>query len=173
MDLFADMAEIFPLMRGGGGFLVAIGLGILVGTFGGRRWRIVWLIAGAALGIVIMAVGGATKLIFAGLPYPPIWQWVVLGVAFLVEGYLVSVVVRKQPDMDSRGFWMWMLFAVGVHFLILGVSHGPVCAALAIVCMANALIGLRATGVDFRVFWAIDGVLKILAGAGMLWLSYR
>ena len=172
MDI-ASLVDLFPLMRGGGAFLIAIGFGILVGSFGSRKFRIVCLIAGAALGVAAMAVGGATKVIFAGLPTPPIWQWVVLGVAFLVEGYLVSVVVTKHPDLDSRKFWMWMLFIVGAHFLILGASHGPICAILAIVCMVNALIGLRATRVDYRVFWGIDGVLKILAGAAMIWLSLQ
>lgn len=173
MDILTNSPEIFPLMRGGGAFLAAIGIGILVGSFGSRKWRIVWLIAGAATGVLIMAVGGATKVIFAGLPQPAIWQWVVLGLAFLVEGYLVSVVVRKFPDIDSRQFWMWMLFIVGAHFLILGASHGPICALLAVVCMVNALIGLRATKLDFRVFWAIDGVLKIAAGTAMVLLSFR
>lgn len=171
MDL-ATLAQTFPLMRGGGAFLIAIGLGIVIGSFGSRRFRTVSLIAGAGVGVVIMAVGGGTKLIFAGLPSPPIWQWVVLAVAFLVEGYLVSVVVRKNPDIDSRGFWMWMLFIVGAHFLILGASHGPVCAVLAVACMANAMIGLRTTSVDFRVFWGIDGALKVIAGALMIWMSF-
>ncbi|MBG6237685.1 hypothetical protein IWX78_000628 [Mycetocola sp. CAN_C7] len=172
MTLFTDMPELFPLMRGGGALLVAIGFGILVGSFRGRKWRVTWLIAGAAVGILIMAVGGATRLIFDDGVRPEIWQWVVLGIAFLVEGYLVSVVVRKFPDIDSRPFWMWMLFIVGAHFLILGLSHGPICALLAIVCMVNAWIGLRATSFDLRLFWAIDGVLKIGAGALMVAVSY-
>ncbi|WP_053384733.1 DUF6609 family protein [Leucobacter celer] len=165
------LAETFPLMRGGGAFLVAIGLGIVAGSFGSRRWRTVNLIIGAAVGVLIMSIGGATKLIFAGLPSPAVWQWVVLGVAFLVEGYLVSVVVRRFPDVESREFWMWMLFIVGAHFLILGASHGPVCAVLAIVCMVNAYIGLKSTSIDFRVFWGIDGALKVLGGAAMIALS--
>ena len=65
-----------------------------------------------------------------------------------------------------------MLFIVGAHFLILGASHGPVCAVLAIVCMINAIIGLRATSVDFRVFWGIDGARKVIAGAVMIWMSF-
>lgn len=166
------LAELFPLMRGGGAFLALIGLGILVGAFGARRWRTVWLIVGAGLGVAAMAVLGATRIAFAGLPYPAIWQWVVLGVAFLVEGYLVSVVVRRVPDVESRRFWLWMLFIVGAHFLILGASHGPLCAVLALVCMGNALIGLRLREVDFRWFWGLDGVLKILAGVAMVLVSY-
>lgn len=171
MDL-QFLAEAFPLMRGGGAFLVAIGLGIIIGSFGQRKWRTVLLIVGAGVGVLIMSIGGATKLIFAGLPSPAIWQWVVLGLAFVVEGYLVSVVVRKFPDVESREFWMWMLFIVGAHFLILGASHGPVCALLALVCMINAYIGLKATSVDYRVFWGIDGGLKVLGGAAMIALSF-
>lgn len=173
MGIFTNMFELFPLMRGGGAFLVAIGLGILIGSFGTKKWRIGWLIVGAGIGVLIMAVGGATKLIFdEGGSRPAIWQWVVLGLAFLIEGYLVSVVVRKFPDTDSRQFWMWMLFIVGAHFLVLGPSHGPICVVLALVCMVNALIGLRATRVDLRVFWAVDGVLKVLAGSSMVAVSY-
>ena len=171
MTFLHDIAQFFPLMRGGGAFLIAIGLGIVVGSFGNTRWRVIWLVIGAGVGVIVMAVGGATKLIFAGLPSPAIWQWVVLGIAFLAEGWLVSIVVRKVPDFESRRFWMWMLVIVGAHFLILGFSHGPICALLAIVCMVNAWIGLRSKA-DFRIFWAIDGGLKIAGGAAMIALSY-
>ncbi len=94
-----------------------------------------------------------------------------LGVAFLAEGWFVSIVVRKFPDIESRQFWMWMLFIVGAHFLILGFSHGPICALLAVLCMVNAQIGLRSSA-DFRIFWGIDGVLKIAAGIAMIAVSY-
>ena len=172
MDLFTNMPEYFPLMRGGGAFLALIGLGIVVGAFGDRRWRLVLLIIGAGLGIVAMAVGGATKVIFAGLPYPAIWQWVVLGAAFAIEMLLVNIVLRKVPDVTSHAFWMWILFIVGAHFLVLGASHGPICAVLAVACMINALIGLRFPAVDLRVFWAVDGVLKIAAGVAMVVVSF-
>src|SRR4051812_26470269 len=102
------MPHTFPLMRGGGAFLVAIGLGIAAGAFGGRRFRTVALIAGAGLGVIVMAVGGVTKVIFAGLGYPAIWQWVVLGAAYAVEVLLVNIVLRKVPDTSSRPFWLWI-----------------------------------------------------------------
>ncbi len=172
MDAFTDMPLTFPLMRGGGAFLVAIGLGILVGAFGGRRFRTVALVAGAGLGVIVMAVGGATKVIFEGLGYPAVWQWVVLGLAYAVEVLLVNLVLRRVPDTSSRRFWLWILVIVGAHFLILLPSHGPICGALALLCMANALIGLRLQDTDLRVFWAVDGVLKIAAGAAMVAVSY-
>ncbi|TWP47789.1 hypothetical protein FKR81_31100 [Lentzea tibetensis] len=165
-----DLVMTFPLMRGGGMFLVAIGLGIVVGGIGPRSWLAPALAAGAALGVVIMAVGGATKLIFAGLGSPPLYQWIVLGVAFLVEGYLVYL-VSDRNEFGTREFWMWMLIVVAAHFLILTFSHGPLCGVLAVACMINAVIGLR-TSINFQVFWAIDGVLKVLIGASMIALTY-
>jgi hypothetical protein len=171
MEIVTELAMTFPLMRGGGMFLVAIGAGIVVGGIGPRSWLTPSLISGAALGVIIMAVGGATKIIFAGLGQPPLYQWLVLGVAFLVEGYLVYL-VSDRNTFGSREFWMWMLVAVAAHFLVLTFSHGPVCGALAIVCMVNAVIGLKATSVDFQVFWTIDGVLKVLGGASMVALTY-
>ena len=172
MDLFTNMPQLFPLIRGGGAFLALIGLGIVIGSLGSAKWRVVWLIIGFWLGIAAMAVGGITKLIFAGLPYPAIWQWVVLGLAFAVEALLVNIVLRRVPDTASREFWLWILFIVGVHFLVLGPSHGPICALLALLCMGNALLGLRLKNIDLRVFWAIDGVLKLGAGVAMVAVSY-
>jgi hypothetical protein len=171
MDAVTELAMTFPLMRGGGMFLVSIGAGIIVGGIGPRSWLTPSLIAGAALGVIIMAVGGATKLSFAGLGTPPLYQWIVLGVAFLVEGYLVYL-VSDRNTFGSREFWLWMLVVVAAHFLILTFSHGPLCGILAIVCLVNAVVGLRATSVDFQVFWTIDGVVKVLAGASMVALTY-
>ena len=171
MEILTDMPQVFPLMRGGGAFLAAIGLGILIGAFGNRRFRTIALIAGAALGVAVMAVLGATKIAFDGLPYPQWWQWAFLGLAFVVEGWLVSIVVRRIPDIESRRFWLWMLFIVGAHFLILLPSHGPICGLLGVVCMGNALIGLQLKEVDFRLFWGLDGVLKIIAGTVMVLVS--
>jgi hypothetical protein len=38
--------------------------------------------------------------------------------------------------------------------------------------MGNALLGLRLRSVDFRVIWAVDGVLKISTGPAMAWVSF-
>lgn len=171
--IWTEMPQTFPLLRGGGLFLAAVGLGILVGALGGRAWLVPALIAGAAVGVALMAVAGATKWIFAGTRTPGLWPWVVLGVAILVEGFLVSQVVDRVPDRTSREFWMWMLFVVGVHFLILTFSHGPICGLLGLACMANAYVGLYMPGVPYRFFWGLDGVLKIGAGALMVLISIR
>jgi len=161
------LAEAFPLMRGGGLFLAVIGLGILVGGVGPASWRIPALIAGAALGVVAMAVAGITKWAFDGIGYPAWWQWAVLGVAVLVEGYLVSVVAERY-EFGSREFWLAMLFVVGVHFLLLTFSHGPICGLLAVLCIVNVVIASRVPSMGVGTAWSIDGLLKMTAGAAMV-----
>lgn len=176
MDLFTDltgMARTFPLMRGGGALLVLVGLGLVVGGIGGRRWLLPGLITGAALAVVVMMVGGITKTIFEGLGYPAIYQYVAFGIGVVVEVGLVNLVVAKVPDRDSREFWLWILLVVGVHFLILAFSHGPICGLLGLLCIINAGIGLLVPGIPYRVLWISDGVLKIAAGSTMVWLSYQ
>lgn len=172
LEFLTEMPTLFPLMRGGGVFLILVGLGLFVGALGGRSWFLPALIAGAALGVLAMAVGGATKWIFAGIGTPGVWSWAVLAGAFLLEGFLVSRVVERVPDHTSRAFWMWMLFVVGVHFLVLTLSHGPVCGLLGLVCMLNAYLGLRLTTVPYTFFWGLDGLLKIVAGSLMVWISF-
>lgn len=172
MNFLTDLATTFPLMRGGGAFLGVIGLGIAAGSFAGQKLRIGLLIAGAATGVVVMAVGGITKIAFDGIGYPTWWQWAFLGLGVLVEGYLVNVVVERVPDQRSTRFWLWILFVVGVHFLILTGSHGPVCGLLGLACMLNAWIGLQRKATSSNGYWLTDGLLKIGAGSSMVALSY-
>lgn len=167
------MAQTYPLMRGGGVLFILVGLGIVIGGIGGRRWILPALIVGAALAIIALAVLGATKLIFAGLGSPPLYQWVVMGVGFAVEIVLVNYVVYSIPDRDSRRFWLWMLVAVGAHFLIFTFSHGPLAGLLGIVIILNALVGLRLRAVNYLVFWVIDGILTMGFGLAMVLMSYR
>lgn len=169
---FTDLALTFPLIRGGGAFLVCVGLGIVAGCIAGRKWLIHGLIAGAAVGVVVMAVGGITKAAFDGIGYPTWWQWAFLVLGVLVEGYLVNLVVERFGDRTASSFWLWMLFVVGVHFLILAGSHGPICGVLGLACMLNAWIGIKLKSATYLRYWAIDGLLKIGAGTSMVALSY-
>jgi hypothetical protein len=50
-----------------------------------------------------------------------------------------------------------LAFAQGTPLLLLGVLS-----------MVNAIVGLRMTNVSYLKFWVIDGVLKIVIGAWML-----
>ncbi|WP_414672938.1 DUF6609 family protein, partial [Kribbella sp.] len=51
-------------------------------------------------------------------------------------------------------------------------SHGPICGLLGLLCILNAGLGLLVPGIQYRLLWITDGVLKIAAGSSMVWLSY-
>jgi len=106
MGLLEGMAHTYPLMRGGGVLFILVELGIVIGGIGGRRRMLPGLIVGFALAIIVLAVLGATKLIFAGIGSPPLYQWIVMGVGFAVEIVLVNYVVFSIPDHESRRFWL-------------------------------------------------------------------
>lgn len=162
------LAHHYPLMRGGAVLFILVGMGIVIGGFGGRRWMLGWLIGGAAAAVLTMAALSITKVIFAGLGKPTIAQWFIMGLGFLVEFFLVNCVVFAIKNHDSRQFWLWMLFVVGAHFLIFTFSHGPLAGLLGVLCMANALLGLQLRTVDVHIFWIIDGIMKLALGGLML-----
>lgn len=173
MGILNNMAQAYPLMRGGGVLFILVGLGVIIGGIGGRRWMLPTLIAGAAVAVTALAVLSATKLIFAGLGSPPLYQWIVMGVGFVVEILLINYVVFTITDRESRRFWLWILAAVGAHFLVFTFSHGPLAGLLGVLCIVNAVIGLRLKNVNYRVFWVIDGILTTGVGLWMVLLSYR
>lgn len=156
-------------MRSGGIFFVCIGLGVAIGGMS-RRFRMPSLILGFAVAALPQILFG--RRLFAGLPRPSPLHFAALGIGLAVEILLVNLVAIGIPDRASRRFWLWILWAVGAHFVIFGFSHGPLAAMLGLLCIANASAGLRMTRRDERWFWLIDGLLKIGFGAWMLWLSF-
>ena len=173
MGILSDMAHAYPLMRGGGVLFILVGLGVIIGGIGGRHWMLPALIVGAALAVTALAVLSATKLIFAGLGSPPLYQWIIMGVGFVVEILLINYVVFTITDRESRRFWLWILIAVGAHFLVFTFSHGPLAGLLGVLCILNAFIGLRLKNISYRVFWVIDGILTLGIGLWMVLLTYN
>jgi hypothetical protein len=158
--------DAYPMMRGAGLFVLLVGLGITIGGILGKKYLVPVLIVGGVLAILsqIVRVRGLTD--FAGTP--PMSQLYALcgGIAF--EGLLIGVVVYLIRDRSSRRFWLWILFVVGLHFIVLAYAQGPPLLLLGVLNMVNAAVGLRMTNVSYLKFWVIDGVLKVAIGAWML-----
>lgn len=154
----------FPLVRGGGGLLFFIGLGIASGAAVGVERLVIPLGIGALLG-------------FACQPFiklygrPPFSHLIAFAIAILVEIALASLVVHLFYEGDARTFWLWVLATVGVHFLFMKRSHGPLLEVLGGLCLFNALVGLVFPGVPFWLVWLIDGSFKVLFGLRMLLIA--
>jgi hypothetical protein len=156
----------YPTMRGAGLFVLLAGLGITVGGLLGKKYVMPMLIVGGMLAILsqLVQVRGLTN--FGGTPTRTQFYALYIGIAF--EAVLVGLVIYLIRDRGSRRFWLWILLVVGIHFLVLAYAQGPPLLLLAVISIANAVVGLRLTNVSYLKFWVIDGALKIAIGAWML-----
>jgi hypothetical protein len=159
------MSHVFPMIRAGGLFIFVMGVGVILGGLWPRR-RMALLIAGGAgatLAIVLTA-----NVLTRPLGAPTRLQFWALAAAIVLEGVLIRIVVARYKRAGERPFLLAILFVVGLHFLPMALTFGPLCAALGLCAMANAAIALRTLrDISLNRVWVIDGAMKIAFGALM------
>ncbi|TMR91988.1 DUF6609 family protein [Nonomuraea basaltis] len=84
---------------------------------------------------------------------------------------LIYLVISRTKGVDDRTILLRVLFVVGVHFVPMGLAHGPLITVLGVFTMVNAAAALRMSAAPLPVFGVIDAVLKSGFGAVML-LAY-
>lgn len=159
------MPHVFPMIRAGGLFILIMGAGVILGGLWPRR-RIALLMAGGAgatLAIILTA-----DLLTRPLGVPTRIQFWALAAAIALEIMLIRVVVARYKRAGERPFLLAILFVVGLHFLPMAITFGPLCAALGFCAMANAAIAFRTSrDISLNRVWIIDGVLKLSFGGLM------
>ena len=156
----------YPLIRGGGLFLVIVGAMIIAGA-ALPRTRNVLLALGLALASVATAIAAPSLARPLGVPT---WQQIlVLAGAVLLEIILIPAVVRGVRHRGERITILSVLMVIGLHFLPMIVAFGPIIGFLGILTILNASAGLwlRPT-MDLSIFWFFDGLLKLACGITML-----
>ena len=158
-------AHPFPMIRGGGLFVLCVGLGITLGTLlgGGEPVRRPLFYLGIAAGVAALsALGG--RLAYGA---PTRGQVAALVGAIALEVLLFAALSLLPGGRDARTDWLLALLIVGVHFLPMAFAFGPPMALLGGLCIANAAAGLRLGAVPFALFGVMDGLLKIAIGLAM------
>ncbi len=159
-----SQAEVFPLIRGGGLFLIVAGLSIVIGAFAFRaRYPIFGLGA---------AIGGALTAYYAAplaAPYgkPDLLQIVSLVGAVAIEMAFLVAVLRAQRTVGERDTMLGILTVVGGHFVLMAPAFGPIMLALAGVSVLSTLLALLWRGYPAPLVWGLDGVFKTVAGTMM------
>ena len=160
----------FPLIRGGGLFLLVVGLSIMVAAVAPRRlW--VFLIGGAMVAsasVMLTAVRLA-----APLGRPIAFQIDSLGAAVLIEVIAIGRISSRLRAASERRRILSILLVVGAHFFLMGPAFGPLVVLLGLLTVANAASGLRAAATSWFAFWLIDGALKAAFGGIMFWYAPR
>jgi hypothetical protein len=180
MPLEPSQADLYPLIRGGGVFLVAAGISIVIGAFSVRA-RYAILAAGSAIGGVATAILAAP--LAAPFGPPDLVQVVSLIVAVAVEFIVLMPVLRAWRAHDERHTTLAILTIVGGHFVLMAPAFGPLVVLLAGASVLNTLTGLLWRGYGLAWLWGLDGLLKAATGtlmffghklsgnAGLSWLS--
>lgn len=162
----AALDHPYPLIRGGGLFLIGVGTGFLLSwTF--RRFWLQFMIGGFVVGFT---ASGLSALL-PSIGSPSVAQIAGLVASFVIEMGLIYLVLTKNKDADERTLILSILFVVGLHFLPMGIAHGPLMTLLGVVTSATALVGLKvARDAPLRVFGVIDALLKLGFGVVMLFV---
>lgn len=159
------MPHMFPMIRAGGLFILIMGIGVVLGGLW-PRLRMAMLIAGGA-GATLAIIFTANALT-RPLGVPTRTQFWALGAAIALEIVLIRLVVARYKRAGERHFLFAILFVVGLHFLPMAITFGPLCAVLGLCAMANAGIGLwTSRDISLNRAWLIDGALKLAFGSFM------
>lgn len=162
--MMEEFAHPFPLIRGGGLFLISVGLGFLIGWMIPRYW-VPLAVGGFVTGGILSSFG---SLLAPPLGVPTVTQIAALIGAIIFEIVLIIYVNKRFSD-DERKLILSILIVVGLHFLIMGISYGPLMAVLGILTVGNAWIGLRyLPQLSLRTFGIVDSLLKIAFGIWMV-----
>jgi hypothetical protein len=156
------------MVRAGGVFIFVMGAGVMLGAVLPNRRRLL-LIVGAAVATIAIILSAARLSAPYGIPTRlQIWF---LFASIVAEAILVRVAVALYREAGERSLLLAILLAVGLHFLPMAVTFGPLCAALGVTLCICAGIGLwLRTDIALNKLWASDGLIKMAFGAIMFWV---
>ena len=160
------MATGYPMARRGGLFLVLIGSGLIAAIALGGHALVSYPVFYAGSGLAVLSLPLSRRL-SDGRPTRA--QFIALAAAIALEVVLFALLPRVLPVGTPESVrWLWVLMIVGVHFVPMAVSFGPLFLLLGGACISNAALGLLLPDVPFGLFGLVDGALKVLVGAGSL-----
>jgi hypothetical protein len=161
-----SQADVFPLIRGGGLFLVVAGASVMLGA-------LVFRARYAIFGIGAAIAGTLTALYAAPLaaPYgkPRLVEIAFLTAAVVLEMVILATVLRRSSAYDDRHTMLTILTIVGGHFVLMAPAFGPIVMWLAGASVLNTFLALVWRGYSSTLVWAVDGALKLVAGALMFY----
>lgn len=146
--------------------MIFVGLGFLLGWCCPRRGLPL-----AIGGFVAGFVASGLSALLPPLGTPSVVQVGALIAAVLLEMGLIYLVVTRLRGTGERTLTLGILLVVGVHFVIMGLAHGPLMALLGVATVVNAAMGLwMFPKLPVRTLGIADSLLKIGVGLWMLLL---
>lgn len=153
-------AQAYPLVRGGGLFLMVVALGMLAGGVVPRIRR-------AALAVAAVIAVLLTAWFARGLAAPTALQVGALVGAVALEIALIPLVARRVWRRGPRVVTLAVLMVVGVHFLPMAPAFGQWMLVLALLACAVSGAGLLFPRLPLAALWLLDALAKLAVGGAM------
>jgi hypothetical protein len=158
--------------RNCGLWLLFVGTTIVVATLTGGTFLVnpFIFIAGYAIGFYIANINATVRKKFA-VGSGNVFQIKLGNISVIILFILMFGIAGPFfPSMNWRMIWLGAFLATGLHFLPFYYVHGKSMLAIALLLSVVALTGL-ATSLPFVYFGLADGVIKMLFGIYLLFLS--
>ncbi|MEG0169908.1 DUF6609 family protein [Anaerorhabdus sp.] len=154
-------------------WFIIIGVVILISTIFGGEQKIQPAIftIGFAIGFYISVIN---KKVVEKLSYGKSSKFQNNMAVFSIVVLFPLMFTLSGPYFQTQNWrmiWLGSFLAVGLHFIPFYFVHGISMIAIAILCSANALIGMFFPTIPFIVLAFIDGFIKIGFGVYLLFLS--
>lgn len=156
-----------------GMWFIIIGIVIIISAIFGGEQKIHSIIftVGFVIGFYISAIN---KKVTAKLSWGKSSKFqnnvAVFSIAFLFP--LMFVLAGPFfPTQNWRMIWLGTFLAVGLHFFPFYFVHGISMIGIAVLCSANAMIGMLIPTIPFIMLAFVDGFIKIAFGIYLLFFS--
>lgn len=132
----------YPMVRGGGLFLMLIGAGLVSAIAFSGDALVDYTIFFVGVGVATISLFAARRLSPGS---PTRLQIAALISAIALEIILFAVMGRTLPPGTAEHVrWLWVSMIVGIHFLPMALCFGSRMLLLGGACIANAIMGLPA-----------------------------
>jgi len=156
----------YPMIRGGGLFLVVVGASLVAGAI---FCKLLWHVLGAGAALASVALAFRAETLGATLGAPTNGQIGAVVLSILGEIVIIFLLPQLFPLRDDRTLPLAILLVVGFHFIFMAPAFGPLIVVLSVLTIANAGFGLWVRpSLHWHVTWAVDGFIKMGVGAVML-----
>ena len=148
-----------------GAFVICVGLGLIAG---GLSARLIYpaLAVGFGSGFIAMILT-AIMALRMGHRKPSLLQRLTPSICAIVEIIVLMALVPFIPA-DARTLFIVVLAVVGLHFLPMMVSYGPLAGGLGLACVIAAGAAWAMPAEPLVVILLVDGGLKVAFGLVML-----
>ncbi|KSU06339.1 putative membrane protein [Lactococcus lactis subsp. lactis] len=157
----------YPRQKICGIWLIIVGISMFTLLNGGYKLPVLFAIL-YAVGMLFQLNPITRKRLSVGPGTDSQKKWSNISLIVLVVLCSVSGIIS---DGNIQKVWLFILLSVGIHFFFFIPVHGKLMGLLGIASTLNVLFELSVNEYPLNVFFAVDGMIKLVFGILLVSLS--